>query len=142
MKTAIRPVLLSLALALSALLAAGAGAAQAVVYQKETLTAYEEQLKSGQIKEATVNKRVRSIRLTLKDGSYAVAKYAPHEEPKVLAELRRRHVPVSVLSPEAAKARASKAPVHHKLRYIVGGVVIALIVIVGAIVLYRRRRID
>jgi hypothetical protein len=142
MKNAIRPALLSLTLALLALLAAGSGAANAVVYQKESLSAYEGQLTSGQIKEATINKRVRSIRLTLKDGRYAVAKYAPHEEPKVLFELKRRHIPYSVLSPEAAKARAAKAPVHHKLRYIVGGVVIAIIIIVAGIVFYRRRGVD
>lgn len=142
MRTASRSVVVSLILAPLALMIAGAGAANAVGYQKETFQAYEEQLSSGQIKEATINKRLRSIRVTLKDGSHVLAKYKPHEEGHVRDQLKAKHVKVTVLSTTQGTAQASEAKkhVHHKLRYIAGGIVIAVIVIVGGVVLYNRRR--
>jgi hypothetical protein len=47
---------------------------------------------------------------------------------------------VTTLKPAEAAKEASKAPVHHKLRYIAGGILIAVIVIVGAVLLVDRRR--
>jgi hypothetical protein len=108
-------------------------------YQPESLAAFERQLGSGQIHEATINKRVRSVRLTLKDGQHVLAKYQAHEEPKVLAELKAKGVPVSVLSKTQA-IKETKKPVKHKLRYIVGGIAIVVVVVVGAVVLIDRRR--
>ena len=61
------------------------------------------------------------------------------EEPHVRSELEAKHVPVSVLSTSQAKKEQGKRPVHHKLRYIAGGIVIAIIVIVGGVALYNRR---
>jgi hypothetical protein len=143
MKTAIRrasPVVTLAALAL-ALLALGAPSALgAVGYQDESFTEYEAQLTAGQIREAAINKRLRTVRVTLKDGRHVRAKYAPHEEPRVLRELRARHVAVTVLSTSQAKKEQAKRPVKHKLRYIAGGIVIAVVVIVGGVVLYNRRR--
>lgn len=134
--------LVSLAVCLAlALLPPLAGAAEGTVaYQSESLTAFEQQLSSGQIHEATINKRVRSVRLTLKDGQHLLAKYQAHEEPKVLAELKAKGVPVSVLSKAQAVKEAKKKPVKHKLRYIAGGIAIVVVVVVGAVVLIDRRR--
>jgi hypothetical protein len=132
---ALAGVMLSLLLSVSLLPAAGQGA---VSYTRESFQAFEEQLKSSQIREATINKRLRSLRLTLRDGRHVLAQYAPHEEPRVLAELRARSVPVSVLG--GTKAKPAKKAVHHKLRYIAGGIVIAVVVVVGAVMLYNRRR--
>jgi ATP-dependent Zn protease len=144
MNTAIRratPLLLTLSsLALILLALAASGAHGAVAYQDESFPEFESQLKAGQIHEATINKRLRTVRLTLKDGRYVRAKYAPHEEPHVLRELKEHHVAVSVLSTAQAKKEQGKRPVKHKLRYIVGGVVIAVVVILGGVVLYNRRR--
>ena len=47
---------------------------------------------------------------------------------------------VSVLSKAQAEAQAKKVPRHHKIRYIVGGVVIALVVVAGVVFLIRRQR--
>jgi hypothetical protein len=58
----------------------------------------------------------------------------------VLRELRKHRVNTSVLSSKQAKEEQSKVPIHHKLRYIIGGVGIAVIVIVGGVVFYNRRR--
>ena len=144
MKTAIRrvpPVLtvLSLALVLLALSATGATAAS-VGYAQETYAAYEAQLNTGQIREATINKRLRSIRILLTNGRLVKAQYQPHEEPKVLKELKAHKVKVTVLTVEQAKKEQGKRPVKHKLRYIAGGIVVAVIVIVGGVVFYNRRR--
>jgi hypothetical protein len=116
-------------------------AAQAAVsYTRETFQAYEEQLAAGQIQEVTINKRLRSLRVTLTDGRHVLAKYAAKEEPKVSKSLKAKHVTVHVLSSTAAKAEQSKGKVHHKLRYIAGGIVIAVAVIVGGVVFYNRRK--
>jgi hypothetical protein len=133
------------ALAASLLLATSllpAGAQGAISYTKEPYKSYEEQLAAGQIQEVTINKRLRSLRVTLTDGRHVLAKYAAHEEPKVRRNLAAKAVTVHVLSTTAATSVAAhgKTKVHHKIRYIVGGVVIALVVIVGGVVFYNRRK--
>jgi len=114
-------------------------AAATVTFQKESTQAYEKQLSSGQIKEATINKKVRSVHLTLKNGSHVLVKYAAHEEPKYAAALGAKGVPVTILQPTAAAKEVAK-PVHHKLRYIAGGVLIVVILVVGGVLLLDRRR--
>jgi ATP-dependent Zn protease len=143
MNTAIRRLLPALTVAPLALavLALGAGtAAGAVKYPPESFSEYEAQLKAGQIHEVTINKRLRTVRVTLNDGRHVLAKYAPHEEPRVVQALRAQHVPVSVLTPAQASKEKSKGQVHHKIRYIAGGILIGIIVIVGGVWLYNRRR--
>jgi hypothetical protein len=133
-------------LAFSSCLALGlltpvAPAAEAkVTYQHESQAAYEKQLAAGQVQDATFNKRVRTIRVTLKDGRHMLVRYAPRQEPALASQLQAKHVPVTVLKPAEAIKEASKIPVHHKLRYIAGGILIAVIVIVAAVVLIDRRR--
>jgi ATP-dependent Zn protease len=143
MKTAIRrssPALAVLPLALVVLALAASAAPAAVHYVDETYHEYETQLKEGQIREAVINKRLRTIRITLSDGRHVRAQYPRHEEPHVMKQLHSHHVIASVLSEEQAKKEQAAIPVHHKLRYIIGGVGIAVIVIVGGVVLYNRRR--
>jgi hypothetical protein len=126
-----------------AALFAGALAARAatIAYAPESFTEYEQQLKGGKIKAVTINKRVRSLRVTLTDGSYVLARYKPKEEKKVAAALQARHVPVTLLTPtEAGKEVKAKKPAKHKLRYIAAGVLVVVIIIVAAVLLIRRRR--
>jgi hypothetical protein len=124
-----------------ALLAPLAGAAEGpVTYTHESLQAYEQQLAGGQIQAATFNKRVRSLHLTLKDGRHVLVKYAAHGEPALAAALAAKGVPVTIEKPAEAAKEAKKAPVHHKLRYIAGGILVAVIVVVGAVLLVDRRR--
>ena len=142
MKAAIRRVLVLLVMAPAALamLAPAASAAPGTVgYQHESLAQFEAQLKGGRIHEATINKRLRSVRLSLTDGRHMLAQYAPHQEPRVLAELKARGVPVSVQG-ATAKKKAGKKAVHHKLRYIAGGIVLGLIVLTRAVLLVKRWR--
>lgn len=108
-------------------------------FQKESVQAYEHQLAGGQITAATINKRVRSVHLTLKDGRQVLVKYSAHEEAKYASALEAKGVPVTVLKPAAAAKEAAK-PVHHKLRYIAGGLLIVVILAVGGVLLVDRRR--
>ena len=134
--------LLPLALCLAlALLAPAASAAETTIkYEHESQQTYEQQLAGGQIKEATFNKRVRSVHLTLNDGRHVLFKYPAKAEPGIAAQLQAKHVPVTVLKPAEAAREAKKTPVHHKLRYIAGGILVAVIVIVAVVLLFDRRR--
>jgi hypothetical protein len=111
-------------------------------YQKESEAEFQRQLSAGLIREAIINKHIRTVRITLTDGSRWLARYPPKQEPRVRSELRSKGVRVTVLTPTAAKAEEAKKPVHvhHKLRYIALGIVIAVIVVVGGVLMYNRRR--
>ena len=124
----------------SLLPAAIAAGATVIAYQNESFKEYEQQLAGAQIKSVTINKRLRSLRITLKDGRHVLAKYKAHEEPAVAAALQAKHVPVIVLAPSEALQEVAAKPVHHKLRYIAGGILIVVIVVVGAVLLVNRKR--
>lgn len=132
-------VLSTLLVALAAPLAdAGAAAPQ---YTKESQQAYEKQLNAGEIASATFNKRLRSLRLTLKNGEHVLYRY-PKKGSKALEDaLKAKHVSVTILKPSeaASEAKSSKKP-GHKLRYIVGGVLVVVILIVGLVLLFNRGR--
>ena len=133
------PRALTLAMLLLAVIALSASAAHGAVYVHESLPEFEAQLKAGQVREAAINRRLRSLRLTLADGRHVRAQYARGAEPHLRSALEAKHVSVTVVSNAEAKKEQGKKPVHHKLRYIAGGVVIAIIVIVGGVALYNRR---
>jgi len=120
--------------------AASAAAETTVVYVKESQQAYEQQLASHEIQSATFNKRVRSLHLTLKNGQHVLYRYPAHDSKSLEAKLKAAGIPVSALTPKAAKAEAAKTPVKHKLRYIAGGILIVVIVIVVVVLLIDRRR--
>lgn len=123
-------------------LAAVASAAEegAIVYTHESEAQFQQQLAAKKVKSVIINKRVRSLRVTLTDGTHVLAGYPAHQEPQTAARLRANGVNVTVLSKAAAKDEAKPKPVHHKRRYIAGAVLVVLIVIAGAVLLIRRRR--
>ena len=132
----------ALALAVCVALAVAApiaGAAEAIHYTKESMPEFEKQLARGEIQAATFNRRLRSIRLTLKSGEHALVTYPRRGAPAAEAKLKAKGVAFTVLTPALAKKEVPKKPVHHKLRYIAGGVLVVVIVIVGAVLLVRRR---
>lgn len=134
-------VLLAALTCLSLLPAAlAAGAEPTIKYAPESFSQYQQQLASGQVKAVTINKRVRSLRVTLKDGKYVLAKYAPHEEQKIDAALQAKGVNVTILQPKEAAKEVKKAPVKHKLRYIAGGIVIVVVIVVGLVLFVDRKR--
>ena len=120
-------------------LTVAAGAAGTVASQHESFTEYQHQLATGKIKAAKINKRLRSVHLTLTDGRHMLTKYLPHEEPKVLAELQAKGVPVTV-EKQAEAAKEAAKPVHHKLRYIAGGILVVVVIVVGGVLFIDRKR--
>ncbi len=138
-----KPILAAL-LVLLALLAgsAVARAESSPTYSHESLSQYEAQLKAGEIQSVIVNKRLRSLRITLKDGTHVFAKYAKKSGPKYYAQITAKGVPITFMTPTAAKKEQEKSSKHHKIRYIAGGVLIVVLVIVGVILFMRRRRRD
>jgi hypothetical protein len=122
-----------------ALPSAASGAEGAISYKHESFAEYEKQLAAGQIQAVTINKRLRSVHVTLKDSSHVLAKYAAHEEPKVVAALQAKGITATIESKTQASKEAAK-PVKHKLRYIAGGILIVVIVVVGGVLFVDRKR--
>jgi ATP-dependent Zn protease len=137
----LRGTLTGLCLALALLTpAASAGAAEAVHYTKESMSEFERHLNAGEIQTAVFNKKLRSIRLTLKNGEHVLVHYPKRGSHPLEARLRAKHASVSVLNEAAANKEVREQPKHHKIRYIAGGVLLVVIVIVGGVLLVNRRR--
>ena len=135
---------LAVLLAVLALLA-GSAAARAETtptYTQEGLSQYEAQLKGGQIQSVIVNKRLRWLRITLKDGSHVFYKYPKKMGPKYYAQVTAKGIPLTIMSVDAAKKEQEKGARHHKIRYIAGGFLIVVLVVVVVILFLRRRRPD
>jgi hypothetical protein len=139
-----RAALLVLAILMLAapLLASPAAGAPAAVQlgSKESLSQYESQLNSGQIQSIVVNKRTRALHITLKNGEHFFVKYPKKQGPKYYAVIHAKHVPLTFLSPAAAKAEQSEHKPGHKIRYIAGGALILILAIAGGIFYFNRRR--
>jgi len=139
---AVRSVCAGLLLALAVLVVpASAGAEEVVVhYTKEPYATFVTQLNGGQVSAVTFNKRIRSMRVTLKNGQHVLVVYPPHQSAAQIAKVQGKHVAVTVLTPTQAKSEVPKKAVHHKIRYIAGGILIVVIIVVGAVLLANRRR--
>jgi hypothetical protein len=133
--------LLAVCVALATLAPWVATAAEGTVsYTPESEAALTKQLDKHQVQSVVVNKRLRSLRVTLKDGTHVLVKYPKHDEPATIARLQAKGVSVTVLSTKQAEKDAHKGKSHgHKIRYIVGGVLVVVIVLVGGVLLYNRR---
>lgn len=137
----------SLSLALFVALSPLAGVASAaeqttIVYKPISEAEFQKDLAAKKVKSVVVNKRLRSLRVTLSDGTYVLAHYPKHDEPATVTRLKADGVAVTVLGKSSAEKeeKETKKPVKHKIRYIVGGVLIVVIVVVGGVLLFNRRR--
>jgi ATP-dependent Zn protease len=132
-----------LALSLASILGLGAlfaGPAIAASPKSESEAEFQRQLEAKQVQSVVINKRMRSMRVTLKDGMQVIARYPKKQSEQTADRLRARHVSVTILTPaEARKEAGTTKKSHHKIRYIAGGVLIVVIVLVGGFLLYRRR---
>jgi hypothetical protein len=135
-------VILATSLALSGLAGGLAFAAEGtIVYTHESEADFAKQLAGKRVKVVEINKRLRSMRVTLADGSHVLARYPRKQEPQTVARLQAHGVTVTVLSKgQAEKAAGTKKSSHHKIRYIVGGVLVLVIVIAVAVLAVNRRR--
>jgi hypothetical protein len=133
-----RPLAIVFALLLLLALAPSQAAA---LEPQESEASFRQQLASSAIQQATINRLLRRVHLLLKNGQHIYFRFPPHhQEPRVVAELKAKRVPVVIEASSQAKIEAKAVPRHHKLRYIAGGVVIAVIVVVIAVLLVNRRR--
>jgi ATP-dependent Zn protease len=137
-------LILAASLALSGLAAVALAAGGTIVYTHESEAEFAKQLAAKQVKSVEINKRLRTMRVTLADGSHVLASYPKKQEPQTAARLQAHGVSVTVLSKGAAeKEVGKKKSSHHKIRYIVGGVlVIVIVVVVAVLVVNSRRRRD
>jgi nitrate reductase gamma subunit len=141
--TPLRQLAFAAVLALCLVLAVPASglAATTPEYTHESKEAYEQQLDKGEIKSAEFNRKIRSLHIKTKNGDLFLYRYPKKGSKTVEDQLRAKHVHFIVLSHSAADLEVKEnAPAKkHKIRYIVGGVVLLLIVI-GLIVFFVRRR--
>lgn len=141
-RNALRAVLFAVFVCLApAGLAPAAGAAEGTVtvkFQHESLPVYEQQLAHDQVAAVTFNKRLRTVRVTLKNGQHVVAEYPPYQKPRLAAALAAKGVPVTILKKQEAEKEGPKP--GHKLRYIAGAILVVVIVVVGIVLYISRRR--
>ncbi len=133
-------VMLALCLVLATPAAGLAETTTTPKYTEESKEAFEQQLAKGEVKSAEFNKRIRSLHITTKNGTLFFYRYPRKGSPAVESELKAHHITFTVLTPTAAEKEAKSLPkqTKHKIRYIVGGVVLLLIVI-GLVVYFVRR---
>jgi hypothetical protein len=112
-----------------------------IVYTPESEATFARKLDAKRVESVIVNKRLRSLRVTLKDGSHVLVKYPKHQEPATVAKIQAKGVAVTVLSTKEAEKEAGKGKKHHhKIRYIVGGALIVVILLVIGVLLFNRSR--
>lgn len=109
-------------------------------YTKETEKNYEEQLKAHEVTEAKINKRDHNVLLTLKNGEKVFIHLHAHDVEKIEAALHAQNVKYAVESSEEAQKEVAAKPAKHKLRYIIGGVVIVLVIVAIGYYLFDRKR--
>jgi ATP-dependent Zn protease len=134
-------LIVAASLALSGLAAVALAAEGTIVYTHESEADFAKQLAAKQVKSVEINKRLRSMRVTLADGRHVLARYPKKQETQTAARLQAHGVAVTVLAKSDAEKEANaKKPAKHKIRYIVGGVLVLVIVIVVAVLVINSRR--
>jgi hypothetical protein len=121
----------------AAVLAIPAGAA-AVHFEKESLQAYEGQLHHGQVHALSFHPGTPTghLHISLNNGGHMTVVYSSSEQGKLVAQAQAANARVKVAAVQTKKTAA----VHHKLRYIAGGILILVIVVVLIVLLIGRRR--
>jgi ATP-dependent Zn protease len=126
------PGLLTLLAALLCALAVIASAAATTMpAPKESLAAFEAQLRARQVHAATLRIKTHVLHATLVNGSKVAIAVSSQSQQRLLNDAQAAGVTVKVLRPKAAS---------HKRRYIAGAAVLILVLLVVAFVLLKRRR--
>ena len=133
------PALRARVLLISALLIALAAAAPARAATQVSYPQLLEQVKSGPLIRAVINRRGGDIEIKFRNLSEWKAFYPAGAQHYLQRLLHARHIRV-IFAARHAKAKAKPAPVHHHLRYIAAGLLGARLVAGGAFWLLRRRR--
>jgi hypothetical protein len=119
-----------------AAMTAGALAATAIHFQRESLPALEKQLHSHEVHALVFHPTPAPghIHASLNNGAHMSIAYAGSEQAHLVALAQAEGARVTI-----AKSTTKKT-VHHKLRYIAGGILVAVIVVVAVVLLVDRRR--
>jgi hypothetical protein len=102
--------------------------------KREPYPALQRQISSGEVRQATVSPKTRSVKVRLRSGVKYVAKYPAGADPTASLRAHGAHVRVA-----AHKAKA-KASGHVRFRYIALAVAAALALAGAAAYFLRRRR--
>jgi len=97
------------------------------------------QVESGPVIRAIINPRRSDVEIKFRDLSEWEAFFPAGAQPTLQRLLHARHIRVLFASRHAAMSRANPT-VHHHLRYIAAGMIVALAVIGGGAFLYLRQR--
>jgi hypothetical protein len=96
------------------------------------------QIKSGPLIRAVINRKRSAIEIKFRDLSEWEAFYPAGAQPQLQRLLHARHIRVIFASRHRA-AHAKPHAVHHHLRYIAAGILGALALLGGAVLVLRRR---
>ena len=96
------------------------------------------QVRSGPLIRAIINPQRGDVEIKFRDLSEWHAFYPAGARPTLLRLLYARHIRV-LFVPRHPASKARPATVHHRLRYIAAGLIVAAAVIGAGFVLYRRR---
>jgi ATP-dependent Zn protease len=99
---------------------------------QESLVIFEGQLNGHQVTAVTVHTKTHTFHISLKDGRRISIAFPASQQQRLEGDIRAQGIAVQV-----AKVQP---PPSHKLRYIVGAIVIVLIVLAIVGLLYMRRR--
>jgi hypothetical protein len=125
-------------LLLTLLLALGIPATPALAVTWVSYPKLLEQIRSGPVIRAVINRGPAHVEIKFRDLSEWEATYPRSEQPRLLRLLHARHIQVIFATPP--RARHAKPVTHHHLRYIIGGSLAALALIGGAFYLLGRER--
>jgi hypothetical protein len=128
----------SLGCLLCAAMTATALSATAIHFQAENLSALKLQLRNHEVHALAFHPAGATghIHASLNDGRHVTILYATPEQTQLVALARGEGAPVTV----ATLKTSAKKTVHHKLRYIAGGILVAVIIVVAVVLLVDRRR--
>jgi hypothetical protein len=137
MRRSLAAVAAAIVLASASALAAGASAYPQTWVSYPTLLA---QVRSGPLIRAIINPQRKDVEIKFTNLDEWHAYYPAGAQPELQRLLHARHVRIIfVRRSRASPATTASRPVHHKLRYIAGGILAAVVVLGGSFLLWRRR---
>jgi hypothetical protein len=116
----------------------GSADAAAVHFEKESVKAYEGELRHHEVHAVSFHPGTVTghLHISLNNGGHMTVAYAPSQQGALVAQARAANARVKV----AQLPRSKTATAHHKLRYIAGGILILAILVVLVVLLIGRRR--
>lgn len=122
-------------LVLAGTTAAPAPASTAVHFQPESYAALLVQVHKGEVHAVVLHPSGPKAHVVLADGAHFTVTYPVSESTKLGAEVRAHGGTFAI-----STVKHKSGTVHHKLRYIAGGILIVVILVVLAVLLVGRRR--